>query len=89
MDRISLIITGQVQGVGFRYSARDEAKKLNLVGWAKNRADGKVEVVAEGTKENLQKLIDWAWEGSPAAKVTHVDFEWAESSGEFEEFDIR
>ncbi len=87
--RLHLIISGRVQGVGFRFSAYDEAKDLALAGWVRNIPGGEVEIVAEGSKENLQMLAAWARLGPPSAHVTEVHEDWLDSTGEFTEFRIR
>jgi acylphosphatase len=87
--RVHLVISGRVQGVGFRFSAYDEAKDLALAGWVRNLADGNVEIVAEGKHENLQTLAAWAHLGPPSAHVTEVREEWLDFTGEFGEFKIR
>jgi len=78
-----------VQGVGFRFSAYDEAKGLALAGWVRNLAVGEVEIVAEGSRENLQMLAAWAHLGPPSAHVTEVHEDWLDFTGEFTEFRIR
>ncbi len=87
--RLHLIISGRVQGVGFRFSAYDEAKDLALAGWVRNIPSGEVEIVAEGSRENLQMLAAWAHLGTPSAHVTEVREEWLAFTGEFTEFRIR
>ncbi len=87
--RLRLIISGRVQGVGFRYSAYDQAKDLALAGWVRNIPGGEVEIVAEGSKEILQMLAAWAHLGPPSAHVTEVREDWLDSTGEFTEFRIR
>src|SRR5271157_2499023 len=87
--RLHLVISGRVQGVGFRFSAYDEAKELALAGWVRNLASGEVEIVAEGKHENLQMLAAWAHLGPPSAHVTRVREEWLDFAGEFTEFRIR
>jgi len=87
--RVRLIISGRVQGVGFRFSAFDEAKGLALAGWVRNLAGGEVEIVAEGRRESLKKLAAWAHFGPPSSRVTDVREEWLEFTGEFAEFRIR
>ena len=87
--RLHLVISGRVQGVGFRFSAYDEAKDLALAGWVRNLASGEVEIVAEGTQANLQMLAAWAHLGPPSAHVTQVREDWLEFTGEFSEFRIR
>ena len=58
-----MIISGLVQGVFFRAYAKDEAERLNLTGWVKNRWDGKVEMVIEGEKEKIDEMIKWCYKG--------------------------
>ena len=84
-----LIVSGRVQGVGFRFSAYDEAKDLALAGWVRNIASGEVEIVVEASRENLQMLAAWAHQGPPSAHVTGVREEWLDFTGEFTEFLIR
>jgi acylphosphatase len=87
--RLHLIISGRVQGVGFRFAAYDEAKQLALAGWVRNMSGGEVEIVAEGSRENLQMLAAWAHLGPPSAHVTAVREEWLDFTGEFTDFRIR
>ena len=87
--RLHLIVSGRVQGVGFRFSAYDEAKDLALAGWVRNLPDGDVEIVAEGSRKNLQILAAWAHLGPPSAHVTQVREDWSESTEQFSEFRIR
>jgi acylphosphatase len=87
--RLHLVVRGRVQGVGFRFSAYDEAKELALAGWVRNLPNGDVEIVAEGSRENLQMLAAWAHLGPPSAHVTDVREEWSDFTGEFKDFRIR
>ncbi len=66
-------ISGKVQGVWFRASTREQAIKLNLTGYAKNLIDGRVEVVACGEFQDVEKLETWLWQGSENARVDDVD----------------
>jgi acylphosphatase len=86
---LHLVISGRVQGVGFRFSAYDEAKDLALAGWVRNLPNGDVEIIAEGSRENLQMLAAWAHLGPPSAHITEVREDWAGFTGEFTEFRIR
>jgi acylphosphatase len=86
--RIWLRIKGRVQGVGFRYSAVDEARRLGLSGWVRNLPDGDVELVAEGPKGTLQRLATWAHIGPLGALVTDVEEKWLPYAGEFDTFRI-
>lgn len=66
-------VYGRVQGVGFRYSARDRARKLCLKGYVRNCADGSVELFAEGDRLQLEKLALWLEQGPPMARVERVE----------------
>jgi acylphosphatase len=65
-------VSGRVQGVFYRASTADQARRLGVDGYARNLADGRVEVVACGPADAVQALIDWLWQGSSASKVTDV-----------------
>jgi acylphosphatase len=82
------LVSGAVQGVGFRWSARDEAASLGLFGWVRNTEDGRVEVVAEGRPESLERFSRWLREGPPGARVEMVESEGIEPSGAFRSFRI-
>lgn len=88
VKRINVIISGDVQGVGFRAWARGVARKLGLVGWVKNREEGSVEVVAEGEKKELEKLIMDCHDGPDMAMVEMVDVTWEEPTDEFVGFEV-
>ncbi len=67
-----LRIEGRVQGVFYRASLIDEAERLGLAGWVRNRLDGSVEAVVQGAPASVQALIDWAHQGPPRAQVSAV-----------------
>jgi acylphosphatase len=73
MKRFHLVVCGLVQGVGFRYYTDKEAKRLYLSGWVCNKADGSVEIVAQGEEEPLIKFIEWVHQGPTKALVESVD----------------
>ena len=89
MKRAEIIIYGQVQGVFFRQGVKDMAEELGLTGWVSNESDGSVKIVAEGSEENLQKLMEWCRKGTSWAKVEEVKIERKEANGEFFSFVIR
>jgi acylphosphatase len=68
-------VTGQVQGVGFRWAAQGEADRLGLVGRVRNRTDGAVEVTAQGEERAMQRFSDWLEHGPRWAEVADVDVE--------------
>ena len=86
--RVSIIINGQVQGVFFRYKTQQEAQKLGLTGWVRNNGDGSVEILAEGTEDKLEELINWCKAGPRSAKVENIEVKWQTYSGEFNDFII-
>lgn len=72
MVSLHLIITGRVQGVGFRAHAQREARRLQLVGWVRNLRDGSVELQASGSQPQLDALFAWCHRGPTAARVNSV-----------------
>ncbi len=87
--RVYILIEGRVQGVFFRVTARDMATSLEVKGWVKNRWDGKVELIAEGKKNAVNKIIKWCYEGPPGAIVINVEIEIQSFKGEFNNFSIQ
>ena len=86
--RAHIFISGDVQGVFFRRTAKAQAEKLGVVGWIRNRNDGSVEVVAQGEKDKVDKFIEWCKKGPPFAKVENMEVEWRKNIEDFEEFEI-
>ena len=76
MERLRVMVSGRVQGVNFRAYTRREAQRLGLRGHARNLADGTVEVVAEGERERLERLLVWLRHGPPSARVDEVTVQW-------------
>ena len=86
--RVHVLIEGQVQGVFFRASTRDEARARGLAGWVRNRADGRVEAVFEGDKTVVDNMLAWCRKGPPYAYVDHVDINWQPYQGDLLEFRV-
>ena len=82
------VVTGRVQGVGFRYSAVRQARALGLTGTVGNRYDGSVEVEAEGPLPALERFLQWLNRGPPGAHVRGVDVQWRTWTGRFRDFDV-
>ena len=76
------VVSGQVQGVGFRYTALAQAQRLGLSGWIGNRADGAVEGLAGGAPDQLDAFRAWLTRGPPAARVASVEWTETEESTE-------
>ena len=88
-SRFSAKVHGRVQGVGFRYFARDWAAELGIVGSVRNTSDGGVEVVAEGNQGRLARFLGVLREGPRSAGVTQVEVTWETPSNAFDRFFIR
>ncbi len=76
MFQAHLVIVGKVQGVFYRASCQEVAQELGLTGWVKNLSNGNVEVLAQGEKEKIEKLIEWCRKGTSGARVDNVEIEW-------------
>lgn len=79
--RLHATVCGRVQGVGYRATTIDEARRLGLAGWVRNRVDGTVEVLAEGAESKLGLLLAYLRRGPWGAHVTSVVEDWAEARG--------
>ena len=85
-----LIVRGFVQGVFYRSEAREKARELKITGWIKNENDGSIKIRAQGSKENLEKFIQWCRSGPPEARVEKVDVEFNSNHTEsFNDFEIK
>lgn len=87
--RLHAIVEGYVQGVGFRYFVQENAIAQGLRGWVRNRWSGDVELVAEGDRQALEKLIVVLRRGPRTAHVTGVSLEWGDFTGEFSSFYVK
>ncbi len=88
MKTVRLFIKGRVQGVFFRQRTQEIARELGLTGSVKNLPDGRVEVVAQGSDDNLNKLVEFCRKGPRTAKVEEVKIMFEEAKTEFSSFDI-
>ncbi|HEX2566528.1 MAG TPA: acylphosphatase [Burkholderiales bacterium] len=68
-------VNGRVQGVGYRDALRERARQLGVRGWVRNRRDGSVEALLQGSAESVEALIAWSRRGPPAARVSEVRIE--------------
>ncbi|HEX3431870.1 MAG TPA: acylphosphatase [Rhizomicrobium sp.] len=79
---LRLRIEGSVQGVGYRFFAADEARKLRLDGWIRNRSDGSVEALVSGPTKTVESFVAICMRGPPGARVTNVDMHTADPPAE-------
>ncbi|GEM86766.1 acylphosphatase [Meiothermus granaticius] len=81
MERMTVLIGGVVQGVGYRHFTRARALELGLVGYAENLSDGRVEVVAEGSRADLEHLLHHLRQGPRGSRVNQLEVQWSEATG--------
>jgi acylphosphatase len=87
--RAHVRLKGRVQGVGFRYAAADEARRLRLKGWVRNLDSGGVEAVFEGPRTRVVDMVNWCEEGPPGAYVRDIHVSWDEPLEQLDHFEIR
>ena len=85
---VHALVKGRVQGVGFRYSAVREARRLGLRGTVANTPDGDVAVAAEGATAKIEAFLAWLRRGPPGAWVSGVEVEKVPATGRFRTFDV-
>jgi len=85
---VHVFVDGRVQGVGFRYFVKELASQLSLTGWVRNLEDGRVEILAEGEKNNILEFIDHVRIGPRNAFVSDFRFEWLSPTSHYQYFMI-
>ena len=85
---VHITVRGRVQGVGFRFFVREQAARFGVKGWVRNRADGAVEVLAEGSRETLLEFLEKVREGPRFGGVSDFNVEWEEPSLKYSSFSI-
>ncbi len=88
MLQIHAMVEGYVQGVNFRYYTVQHARILGARGFVRNLVDGRVEVVAQGNKAQLERMIEWLHRGPASAAVEEVAVEWQKPGKKFTGFSI-
>ena len=83
------VITGHVQGVFYRASVVLEAQNLGCSGYVRNLPTGDVEVVAEGQRVSVERLLAYLWQGPPSARVVDIKVTWGDCSGCYRDFSVR
>ena len=87
--RLQAIVHGRVQGVNFRYYTQLQAQELGVTGYVRNKWDRTVEVVAEGERGAVEKLLEFIKVGPRGALVRRVDRQWQDPTGQFKYFEVR
>jgi len=85
--RVHVIISGDVQGIGYRFHTRIKARNLGLKGFVRNLESGDVEAVFEGEENKVKEMIEWCKKGPTFAKVDDVKVEFEDYTGNFESFE--
>ena len=88
-ERADVRVTGRVQGVFFRDSARRNAERLGLSGWVRNSPDGAVEAVFEGPSEGVREMVRWCEQGPPDASVEDVSVDFGPGREDLTGFEVR
>jgi acylphosphatase len=89
VKRTHLIISGRVQGVGFRYFCSEQAEGLGLTGYARNQTDGSVEVEAQGPEDKLEEFVTALYKGPRLARITNIEREDRTAVSRETEFEVR
>jgi acylphosphatase len=87
--RLQAFLGGKVQGVGFRYFVNQLATGQPITGWVRNLIDGRVELVAEGSRTHLEAFLAEVKQGPRGAQVTDVDLNWGDADGSFSSFSVK
>jgi acylphosphatase len=87
--QLQIVVSGRVQGVGYRYFAQMKAVQFGITGWVKNRSDGAVEMVTTGTKENLDLFIEEIRRGNPFSTVDQVEINEISIAENYQSFTIK
>lgn len=86
---MNLRVFGLVQGIGFRHTCCQQAKKLDLTGQVSNQSDGSVEILAEGEETDLKTFLAWCYNGVESARVDSIEELWSAATGAYINFVIR
>jgi acylphosphatase len=88
-DQLHAWVQGKVQGVGFRYYVRQRAAELPVAGWVRNLSDGRVELLAQGSRPDLQALLAAVRQGPRGSQVNDVRVEWGTAAGVLSGFSVK
>lgn len=88
LARIHVFVSGRVQGVSYRESAREAAERIGVVGWIRNLPDGRVEAVLEGSTEQVREMLDYLRRGPAPARVDHLEEHHEPAAGDLTTFEV-
>jgi acylphosphatase len=89
MTALRFLVTGRVQGVGFRWSAVQEAERIGVAGWVRNLPSGEVEAIVAGSDEAVERMADWLRQGPRGARVDRLASAPADESDAPSPFELR
>nr|WP_295972170.1 acylphosphatase [uncultured Bacillus sp.] len=89
MIQLRIIVSGKVQGVGYRYFSQMKAAQYGIKGWAKNHTDGSVEIIAAGSNEQLEPFIEDLRKGNPFSKINYMEITEMDHADHFPSFTIK
>lgn len=89
MLQLKIVVSGKVQGVGYRYFTQMKAVQFGITGWVRNRQDGTVEMLTTGTRENLDLFIEEIRRGNPFSTVDQIDINEIEAEENYKSFTIK
>jgi acylphosphatase len=88
LSRVHVFVSGRVQGVAYRYFVERRAAEIPVTGWVRNLRDGRVEIMAEGEKADLESFLGFLRQGPRMANIDDLDIFWEDYRGEYEDFRI-
>jgi acylphosphatase len=89
MKALHMMIYGRVQGVWFRASTQETARRLKIQGWVRNTPEGNVEAHIQGEKSSVDEMLSWCEQGPPGARVERIDINEVSPNEEYKTFNIR
>ena len=89
LKRASVLYSGRVQGVGFRYTAREIACGYDVTGYVRNLPDGRVELLAEGIEDEVRAFVEAVRASQLGSHIRNADVNWSAATEEFRSFEIR
>lgn len=89
MIQLKIIVSGEVQGVGYRYYTQMKAIQFGITGWVRNLQEGGVEILASGPKADLESFVDEVRRGNPFSTVNHIEVHETEKTESYKSFAIK